>query len=315
MKKVLVLMNLKDELREILESAVSGCEFTYAADEEVTNEMFREAEIILGAGGLVPAGLKECRKLEYIAIRSAGYDQYLAPGTLPEGVVMTNARGVYSKPVAEHALALTLSLEKNLQYYRDNQNKAYWHSEGNTSSIADSKVLEIGKYYARLAKALGAYVIGVKRTPGEKPYFVDELYTQNELTDVIGDADVIFNSMPGGKETHHLYNAELFAMMKNSALFINCGRGETVDTDALCDALESGRIRAAACDVFETEPLPADSRAWRIRNLVITPHRAGFLLLPGTDKVLVQLLAENLKAWMEGTTLKNMVPLERYGER
>ncbi len=313
MKNVLVLMDLKKEFRELLESAAPGCSFTYTSEAAATEEMFRDAEIILGAVGTPHKWLKACRRLEYIGIRAAGFEKYLVPGVLQDGVVLTNAKGVYTKPVAEHALALTLSLEKNLQYYRDNQNKAYWHSEGNTSSIADSTVLvvglgDIGNYFARMVKALGSHVIGIKRTPGAKPEYIDELYTQDQLKTVIGKADVILNMLPGGPETYHLYDHELFGLMKDSALFINCGRGSSVDTDALCDALENGVIRAAACDVFETEPLPEESRAWKVRNLVITPHRAGFLLLPGTEETLVRLLADNLKAWVEGGELKNVIP-------
>lgn len=317
MKKILVLMELNEELRRLLESAAPDCDFTYAADDRATDEMFEDAEIILGTGGTVPRGLKACRKLKYIATRAAGFDQYLVPGVLPEDVVLTNAAGVYSKPVAEHALALTLSLQKNLPFYRDNQNSAIWRSEGSTSSLEDGTVLvvglgEIGKYYARLVKALGAYVIGVKRTEDARPDFVDEQYTREKLGKVVGRADIVFNSLPATSDTYHLYDAEMFSRMKRTAIFINCGRGSTVDTDAMCDALENEVIRSAACDVFEVEPLPAESRAWKVRNLLITPHRAGYLLLPGTDKALVKLLAENLRAWQKGEKLKNVVDQATY---
>ncbi len=312
MKNILVLMDLREDLRQELENTAPGNFFSYTSDSRATEEQFRDAEIILAAGGRPPDGLKACKKLKYIALRSVGYEQYLTPGLLPRKTVLTNAKGVYSKAVAEHGLALTLSLEKNLPYYRDNQNQGLWRAEGRTSSIADSTVLvvglgDIGNYYAKLAKALGAYVIGVKRTPGTKPDTVDELITQDRLKETVGRADVIFNVLPGGPETYHLYDEELFSRMKSTALFINCGRGSSVDTQALCATLEGGGLRAAACDVFETEPLPPDSKLWKIRNLVITPHRAGFLLLPGTEEALVRLLAENLNAWIEGRELKNVV--------
>lgn len=315
MKKILVLTKFRDELKKELEAVAPDCDFTYTSDEEATDEMFEDAEVILSAGGSVPKGIKACKRLKYIAVRAAGYEKYLVPGALPDGVVVTNARGVYSKPVAEHGLALTLSLQKNLHCYRDNQNACLWHSEGNTTSMVNAVVLvvglgEVGAYYARLAKTLGSYVIGVKRSLGSKPEYVDELYTQNELESIISRADIVFSALPATDETWHIYDAAMFAKMKSSAIFINCGRGLSVDTEALCDALERGVIRSAACDVFEKEPLPEDSRAWKVRNLVITPHRAGYLLLEGTDRALAELLAKNLKAWLAGEKLINMIDLK-----
>lgn len=311
MKDILCVLPLDSHHYAIIEEAAGDNRLVFADQNEVTVEQIESAHIILG--NVVPYSKYHAPdKLEYLALQSAGADMYLQPGILSEKTVITNATGVYSKPVAEHGLAMTLMLQKNLHLYRDFQHSREWRPAGETSSIADSVVLvvglgNIGLYYARLVKALGAYVIGVKRRAGDCPEYVNELYTTDKLNDVIGRADVIFSVLPGTKATYHLYNGEMFSRMKPAAIFINCGRGASVDTEALCDALESGTIRAAGCDVFETEPLPAGHRAWSLPNLEITPHRAGFFDLPGTLDDLVALSAENLKAYLSGGELKNIV--------
>ena len=315
MKKVLVVLPIKGRFHDLVEAGVTDCEFVYADQDAVTVEQINDADIILG-NVHPPEKLKAPEKLEYIALESAGADAYVKPGILAPHTVMTNATGVYSKTVAEHGLAMTLALMKNLPYYRDRQAEGRWYGvyQGDmiSRSPADSVVLvvglgDIGLYYARLMKALGATVIGVKRRPSACPDCVDELYTTDQLEDVIGRADVIFSVLPGTKATYHLYSRDLFSKMKKTAIFVNCGRGASVDTDALCDALDEGIIERAGCDVFEVEPLPADHRAWKNEKLLITPHRAGFYDLPGTLEGLARFSNANLRAWLNGGELTNVV--------
>ena len=315
MKKVLVVLPIEERHHAVIEEGMEGCEFTYADQRNVSEEHLKNADIILG-NVLPPQKLMQAEKLEFLALESAGADAFVKPGVLPHELVMTNATGVYSKPVAEHGLAMTLALMKNLPMYRDLQSRCIWKGADQglipVSSPVGCTVLvvglgDIGLYYARLMKALGAYIIGVKRRESECPECVDELYTTDRIDEVIGRADVIFSVLPGTKATYHFYDGARFAKMKPSAFFLNCGRGASVDTEALCSALENGVIAAAACDVFETEPLPADHRAWKIPNLLITPHRAGFYDLPGTLDHLAALSARNLKAWLTGGDLTNVV--------
>lgn len=230
---------------------------------------------------------------------------YLKPGVLRDEVLLCNATGAYSKTVAEHGLAVTLALQKKLPLYRDGQRGHVWRDRGLVTSIADATVLvvglgDIGLHYARLVKALGATVIGLKRRPGEAPDCVDELYTTDRLDEVLPRADVIFSVLPGTPETTHLYTAERFALMKSGAIFVNCGRGSAVETEVLRQALASGQIAAAGVDVTEVEPLPADSPLWDLENLLLTPHVAGEYHLPETFERIVDITAKNLALWLEG---------------
>ncbi len=311
-KTVLVALPVEDRHREKLEAAGKGCRFVYSMPKTVTAEQVAQANIIIGN---VPAGLiNASERLELLQLNSAGADQYIKPGVLSESTVLTNATGAYSKAVAEHALALMFSLQKKLYLYRDAQMKGLWTDAGNVVSVSDAVVAviglgDIGSYFARLAKTLGAYVIGVKRRPGACPDYVDELCGTDELDQVLRRADVTASFLPGNGSTYHMYTMEHFRQMKPTAYFINCGRGGAVDSQVLYEALKSGEIAAAAVDVTETEPLPETSPLWRLENLVITPHVSGYYHLPETFERIVDIAAENLAAKLEGRALRNVVDL------
>lgn len=313
MKKVLCALPVEERHKEKLEKAGKGCEFTYVLPKEVTEEQIRSAEIILGC---VPAGMiKASEKLELLQLSSAGADPYIVKGVLAEKTILTNATGAYSKAVAEHGFASALMLQKKLHLYRDVQKTGVWSDFGTVTSMADATVLvvglgDIGCHFARLCKAMGAYVIGVKRRPSSKPDCADELYTMEHLDELLPRADVIFSILPGTKEVYHLYNKDRFAKMKKAAIFINDGRGGAVDAEALYEALTEGKISAAAIDVTEPEPLPKDHKLWQLDNLLLTPHVSGFYHLPETFERIVNIAADNLERFLTGRELKNIVDFE-----
>ena len=303
MKTILVALPVEQRHKEKLEAAAPGCSFLYVPREEVTAEQAAAAEVIIG--NVAPALIAGAEKLRLFQLNSAGADAYLEPGVLREDVLLCNATGAYSKAVAEHGLAVTLALQKKLPLYRDGQRAHAWRDRGLVTSMADATVLvvglgDIGLHYARMAHALGAAVVGLKRRPGGKPEGVDELYTTDKLDELLPRADVIFSVLPGTPETTHLYTAERFRLMKNSAIFVNCGRGSAVEPETLRQALESGEIAAAGVDVTEVEPLPADSPLWDLENLLVTPHVAGDNHLPETFERIVGIAAKNLALWLAG---------------
>ncbi len=310
MKNILVSMNLEASHKAKLEAAAPGCSFTYAVGEELKPELIQQAQVIIG--NPPPAWIKASENLELLQLFSAGADPYIKPGILAPGTVLTNATGAYGKAVSEHALAMTLTLLKKLHLYRDYQRQHAWRDAGMVTSLSDATVLvvglgDIGLAYARLAKALGARVIGVKRRGGPCPEGIDELCLTAELDRVLPEADVIFSILPGTADTFHFYTAQRFAAMKNSAVFVNCGRGSAVSLEVLAQALREGQIAAAAIDVAETEPLPADSPAWELENLLITPHVAGNFHLADIREQVVNIACGNLRALLAGEPLRNVV--------
>ncbi|MER2150419.1 MAG: D-2-hydroxyacid dehydrogenase [Candidatus Limivicinus sp.] len=310
MKTVLVLMPVEARHREKLEAAGAGCSFVYSSPQQVTEAQIRSANVILGQPKAGMIGASE--NLEWLQLESAGTDAYIVPGVLSAKTVLTNATGAYSKAVSEHAFALTLMLMKKLYLYRDEQKKAFWSDHGTVTSLSDSTVAvvglgDIGQAYARLVKAMGAKVIGVKRRATDPPDCVDELVMTQDLDTVLPRADVIMSVLPNTAATRYIYTLESFDRMKDSALFINCGRGNAVSSEVLYQALSEHRIAAAAMDVAEVEPLPADSPLWGLENLVITPHISGGFHLPDTFESIVEIAAENLSAFLEGKTMRNEV--------
>ena len=136
---------------------------------------------------------------------------------------------------------------------------------------------------------------------------MDELYTTEQLDEVLPRADVIVSFLPGTKETHHIYTKERFALMKKQAIFLNGGRGSAVDTDLLYEVLKNHQIMAAGIDVTDPEPLPAEHPLWKQDNVMITPHISGQYHLPETFERIVDIAAENLEAYLNGRSLRNVV--------
>ena len=310
MKNILVNLNLEPRHKEKLEAAAPGCVFTYAPGKELTREQVENAQIIIG--NPPPAWIGASERLELLQLFSAGADPYLKPGILAPNTALTNATGAYGKAVSEHAFALTLMLMKKLHLYRDYQHCHAWKDAGPVTTLSEATVLvvglgDIGLAYARLVKAMGARVIGVKRRGGPCPEGVDELCLTAELDRVLPEADVIFSILPGTADTFHFYTAERFAAMKPGAVFINCGRGSAVSMETLAQALREGQIAAAAVDVVETEPLPPESPLWELENLLITPHVAGNFHLPDILEQIVDIACFNLRAHLAGEPLRNVV--------
>ena len=310
MKNVLVLLSVEERHREKIEAAGAGCSIVYSSADQVTEEQIRRANVILGNPKASMIGASE--NLEWLQLESAGTDAYIVPGVLSKKTVLTNSTGAYTKAVSEHAFALTLMLQKKLYLYRDEQKKAIWSDHGTVGSLTDCTVAviglgDIGQAYARLVKNMGAYVIGVKRRATNPPDCVDELVMTQDLDMVLPRADVIMSILPNTAATRHIYTAERFDSMKDTALFINCGRGNAVSSEVLYQALSEHRITAAAIDVTEVEPLPAESPLWSLENLVITPHISGQHHLPETFERIVDIAAENLSAFLEGRELRNVV--------
>ncbi|MCR5090963.1 MAG: D-2-hydroxyacid dehydrogenase [Oscillospiraceae bacterium] len=309
---LLVLLSVDTEQKKRLESIASGCTVVYADPEEVTEEQVTRANIILG--NPPAAMIRGSENLKLLQLESAGTDAYLAPGVLNAKTALCNATGAYGPAVSEHAFALTVMLMKKLNLYRDAQRESRWSDYGTVASLSRATVLvvglgDIGLRYARMCKAMGAYVIGVKRRAGACPEGVDELELTENIDRVLPRADVVFSILPNTGSTVHFYTDERFAEMKNTAYFINCGRGNAVDGEVLLRALQKGEIAGAAVDVTDPEPLPAESPLWKEEKLVITPHISGGHHLPETFERIVDIACENLQHCLNGEALRNVVDM------
>ena len=300
----------KAAIRRTAEATGADCELIFTELAAVTEEQVKKAGFILG--NVPPAMIGASEKLDVLQLFSAGADPYMKKGVLAEKTALCNATGAYGQAVSEHAFAMTMMLIKKLHLYRSSQLRCRWEDHGTVSSLAESTVLvvglgDIGLSYARLVKAMGAKVIGVKRRGGNCPEGVDELVMTEEIDRVLPQADVVMSILPNTKETAYFYTAERFEKMKPGAVFINCGRGNAVSHEVLLGALQRGEIAAAAIDVCETEPLPADSPLWREEKLVITPHVAGNFHHASIYRGVIDIALENIDRYLRGKPLRNVV--------
>lgn len=310
MKSILVTIPVNAAHQARMDEIAQGNRIQYVPADQVTEEQVAQASVIIGN---VPANMIQAsERLELLQLESAGTDAYIVPGVLAGTTALCNATGAYNRAVSEHAVALTLMLMKKLYLYRDAQNECRWSDFGTVTSPVGATVVvvglgDIGLRYARTMKAMGAYVIGVKRRAGTCPEGVDELVTTDAIDTVLPRADVVFSILPNTKATVHFYTQQRFHIMKNSALFLNCGRGNAVESDVLLNALCRGEIAAAAADVTQPEPLPEDHPLWKQNNMVITPHVAGGFHLPHTFERIVDIACENLAHWSRHEELRNVI--------
>lgn len=265
--------------------------------------------------------------VRWIQLHSAGVD-HIPLDVIPPHVRITNASGIHAVCMAEHAFGMILALRRRLT---DMVFAKPWHAwppdrwalyarpllRGQTMGILGYGA--IGREIGRLAKAFGMRVLAYKRNPAQRAdhtfvlpgtgdpegRFPDAWFGPGELFRLLEESHVVVNTLPATRETEHLLNADAFRHMPPGALFVNIGRGRTVDETALVDALRTGALGGAALDVFEQEPLPAHHPLWSLDNVIISPHVSA--AFPEYDDFAVALFAENLRRYLQKEPLLNEV--------
>lgn len=312
-KKILTVVPMSDTYKEKLQEIAKDCDITYSSYEDVNREMVQEANIIIGNVPSWMIGMSG--RLELLQLNSSGTDAYMGVNILNSRTILTSATGAYGKAVGEHMFAMLLSIQKKLHVYRDNQNRCDWSDEGQVLSLTGNTVLiaglgNIGLSFARMMKAFDSHIIGIKRRIGECPEGVDELHTMEELDDLLPKADVVLSILPNTPVTRNVFRRQQFKKMKKSAIFMNAGRGNAVDTEDLCNALIAGDIYAAGLEVTDPEPLPQEHRLWNIKNAVITPHVSGDFHLPQTLDFIADIALENVRRYLNGEELCHVVDFQ-----
>ena len=268
---------------------------------------FCDAELIDAAENLV-----------WVQIYAAGAESCLSVERIGNGdVVMTNMQKMSSPVIAEHAIAMMMSLTRHIPQFIHTMENGDWAKRNAMMNgmmpVAGKNLLVaglggIGAEVARLGAALGMRVSGTRNSSRNGPDYVEYVGLSHELNDLAAEADVVVNALPLTDATRNLFDAEFFAAIKRGAIFINVGRGQTVVTDDLIAALETGHVSGAGLDVTEPEPLPADSPLWRRDDVIITPHVAG---RGGERERHTVLLLENLRRYIAGDRLLNVVDPEK----
>ncbi|MDO4632706.1 MAG: D-2-hydroxyacid dehydrogenase [Eubacteriales bacterium] len=310
MKKIICTWDLTEAQKQRLEDSCPEAEITYLSDREVTAEILKNYEILVG--NVAPAIVAEAKHLEWIQLNSAGAAQYCKPGILADTTMLTNGTGAYGMPLAEHMLGGLLALKKKLIPYYENQKQHLWRDEGAVSGIWNSTTLVLGtgntgSEFAKRMQALGSRVIGLRRTLKEMPEGFDEQHQMDQLEALLPKADIVALCLPGTDATKHVITEKHLALMKDSAILLNVGRGNLVDCAALNTALRRGMIAGAFLDVTDPEPLPQDDPLWDAPGALITPHIAGGNHMKEIYETLVDITCENMRRYFAGEDLKNQV--------
>ncbi len=291
-------------------------ELTPKEASERLDRMLAQTEVIFG--WRLPLNLlSRTPRLRWVQGFGAGVDLLAGKtGLLQSDIMVTNASGVQTTAMGEFTLYLMLTLAKKAPRFLSNQTARRWErlvsSELNSKTVGIIGLGRIGGEVARLGRAFRMRVLALRRsvTRREKEVSgVDELFPHNELLQMLPECDFVVLTVPLTPETRGLIGEAELKAMKPTAYIINVARGPVIKQDVLIQALKEGWIAGAALDVFETEPLPRDSELWELPNVVITPHIAG-----NTERyttVVTELFCENLRRFLTGEELLNLVDRER----
>lgn len=294
-----------------------GVELVAAVDEAQAAAAMPGAQAIIGlcSAGIIAAG----KDLHWVQLFSAGSEKCVEVPAVREGrVLVTNMQRISGPQIAEHVVAMLLAFTRGLNVYLPAQKSGLWNDElipmQQTWELGGRTLLVVGLggigiEVAKRGRSLGMRVTAVRASDAPKPFFVDETGGPDELLRLAAQADAIVNATPLTPQTTGLFNARFFAAMKPTAYFFNVGRGRSVVTADLVDALRNRRLAGAGLDVVDPEPLPADHPLWQMPNVIITPHVAA-----SSDRAFDRLLLvtrENLRRYIAGEKMLSVVDPQR----
>ena len=276
------------------------------------------AEIILYSGLTgktvdFPEVWRHTRQVKWVHCLSAGVEKLLFPALIENPVPLTNAKGVFKRSLAEFVVLGMLYFYKHVRRLVESQRAHRWDNfmvewlPGKTMGVVGYG--EIGQECAKLAKALGVTIYAMRRKPelSRNDPILDRIFGTDQLYEMLGLVDVVLAAAPLTAQTKHMLNDVAFQAMKASAIVINVGRGPVIDEAALIRALQQQRIAGAALDVFESEPLLADSPLWDMENVLISPHCTDRTKDPDWLDLTMQCFLENFRRYVNGDPLENLV--------
>ncbi|MFC3883591.1 D-2-hydroxyacid dehydrogenase [Bacillus songklensis] len=303
-RKLIITYNIDQAYRQEINDIIPDWEIIAGKKRSVWLNHLKEAEIIVGwKKEITHHCIDKESNLRWVQSWSSGVNGLPLDEMAAQKIFLTNASGVHAYPISETIFALMLALTRNIHTYVRNQLSKTWN-HGNLKLEIHGKTVgiigvgAIGKETAKIAKAFGMKVIGLRRS-GNPEEYIDEMYKPEQLNTILPLCDYVVITLPLTKETYHLFGTQQFNLMKSSSFLINIGRGEIVAEEELMKALNEQQIAGAGLDVFEKEPLSKDSPWWNLENVIITPHTAGSTEY--YDKRIIQdIFIPNLKHYIQG---------------
>ncbi len=260
-----------------------------------------DIEMVICNGLFLHTSIDRFKSLKYIQVTSAGLDRLPLDKIKQRGIKLFNARGVYSIPMAEWALCNILTLYKNVHNLQLSQGRKSWIKERNVKELNGKSALivgfgSVGQETAKRLWAMGVQVSAVDIIAIETDY-INSCFKIDCLKDIIADFDIIVLTLPLTEQTYHLFDDNMFSLMKKGALLVNISRGSVIDENALIRAIDSEQLSGVALDVFEQEPLPENSSLWSCERVIVTPHNS--FVSENNHVRLESLIINNLKVYYE----------------
>jgi phosphoglycerate dehydrogenase-like enzyme len=316
-----VFMPPQDDLKEMFAARLADTLPEYDVVSPETDEQAIEAmrDADAACGWIPPEALAVAEKITWLHNPDSGpFFGYYYPELTAHSLTMTNPRGIYFDHISHHIIMFVMALSRGLPWYMDAQRQRVWDKDARKSPFIDLTVSTalingvggIGHETARLLNELGMQVIGIDPRP-EFDISNVEMHTPDELDEVLPRADFVITTVPHTPETEEMFNAQRFERMKDTAYFINIGRGKVCNIDDLADAIESGVIGGAGMDVYDEEPLPSDHKLWGLPNVLMTPHVAvrDAENLPGRR---FQIILDNARKFLNDEPLNNIVDKDKW---
>ncbi|WP_375751765.1 D-2-hydroxyacid dehydrogenase [Vibrio sp. HN007] len=269
-----------------------------------------EADIVLAAPPVLAGCLEEFTNISWVQSTYAGVDPLMKEG-LRQDYDLTNVKGIFGQQISEYVLGYTISYFRHFNTYKSQQQDKLWKPHS-YSTLAEKKMVilgtgALGNYLAKSASALNLHTIGVNRTgiPPKESAFSEVVHIE-QLKSRLAEADIIVSTLPSTPQTAGMFDTNFFACCK-SALFFNVGRGDSVVTEALLNALDKERIEHAFLDVFINEPISQQCPYWHNPKVTVTPHIAAYSF----PEQVFEIFKENYLLWRDGFQLKNRIDFEK----
>lgn len=299
--KIYFTFEPREDLRKPLIEEFPQAEFIF--EQGITEEVLREAQILVTYGEDLDEGkIAIAEKLEWIFVASAGIEKMPAQAIADRGIYVSNVRGIHRKPMAESVLAHILSLKRGLPSIYAQQARGEWNKRIRLTELNGSTALilgpgAIGQEIGRILQAFEVHTIGVNST-GEMASYMNETFAMQDLLEHLSKADIVISMLPSTEKTQGLLTREHFEEMKDSAIFMNFGRGDLVEEAILTEVLEQKLIAHAVLDVYMEEPLPTHSPLWKMDNVTISPHLSSHSSRYVERSL--DIFKPSLQKWMEG---------------
>lgn len=317
--KILFTFDIKDKYVNSLKESFKDIEIVKSEDINVLQEEIKDTDILAAMlmrkfdSDLIKRG----NNLKWIQSWSAGVDRFLKEDLFDylkeNGIALTSVRGIHRDSMSEQVLGYLISFSRRLPELLKLQRKREWERLKvdylKDKTLAIFGLGAVGKEVARKATVFKMNVIGIKRNPNVNIPHVNKIYGPEKKEEVLNKADYVVVTLPLTDQTRGYFGSKEFAAMQKNAYFINVARGEIVKEKELIKALQEKTIAGAALDVYQEEPLPKDSPLYELDNVILTPHTSG--LFPHYNQKAVEIFKNNLKLYLEGEDLVNVIDLDR----